>query len=100
MTDRAWTQLQSKNFEDALQSLNQVYSSSEPRPDQKMARAVAFWLSQQKDAALSDFAIASNGQPEWRNQKWVRALYSPLVADTVQLIAAEQERLRKARERR
>jgi predicted Zn-dependent protease len=94
-TDLAWAQLQNKKFEDVLQSLNEGYLAGNAGPDRKMAGAVAFWLSEQKDASLRDFAIAVEAQPEWKNPKWVRALYSPLVADTVPQIAAEQERLRK-----
>jgi predicted Zn-dependent protease len=94
-TDRAWAQLQNKKFEDVLQSSNERYSAADLAPDRKMTRAVAFWLSEQKDASLRDFAIAVEAEPEWKNPKWVRALYSPLVADTVQQIATEQERLRK-----
>ena len=95
LTDRAWVQIQNKRLGDALQSLNEVYAASGPAPDAKMARSVAFWLSDQKDAALREFQQAVVEQPEWKNQKWVRALYSPLVAGTVQAIQAEQERLRK-----
>ena len=72
-----------------------MYASGDPRADRKMARAVAFWLSDQKDAALRDFEFAVQGQPEWKNSRWVNALYSPLVGGTVQQIQAEQERLKK-----
>jgi predicted Zn-dependent protease len=100
LTDRAWVQIESKNFEDALQSLNEVYAAGTPAPDERMARAVALWLSTQKDTSLRDFEIAVEEQPEWKNPKWVQALYSPLVAETVLQIAAEQERLRRLQEAR
>jgi predicted Zn-dependent protease len=100
LTDRAWVQIQSKRLEDSFQSLNEVYSTTNPAPDQKMARAVTFWLSGQKQPALQDFEIAVSEQPEWKNPKWVRALYSPQVADAVQQIQSEQERLRKLQEAR
>jgi hypothetical protein len=32
--------------------------------------------------------------PEWENPKWVSALYSPLVAQSVQEMQAERERRR------
>jgi len=32
------------------------------------------------------------GQPEWRNADWVRPLYSPLVARSIQEMQAEQQR--------
>jgi beta-barrel assembly-enhancing protease len=100
LTARAWVQIQNKTLEDAFQSLNAVYASGSPRPDRQMARAVAFWLSGQKDAALRDFDLAVEGQPEWKDPRWVRALYSPLVWDTVEKISAERERLRKLQQAR
>jgi hypothetical protein len=60
-----------------------------------MARAVAFWLSDQKGSALRDYGLAVEGQPEWKNPRWVRTLYSPLVEETVQQMEVEQERLQK-----
>jgi hypothetical protein len=38
-------------------------------------------------------------QPEWDNPRWVKALYSPLVAESVEQIRAEQKH-RQARARR
>ena len=95
LTDRAWIQIEDRNLEDAFQSLDAVYASGKAGPDRKMARAVAFWLSAQKDSALRDYALAVEDQPEWKNPPWVRALYSPLVAQTVQQVQAEQERLQR-----
>jgi hypothetical protein len=37
-----------------------------------------------------------SGQPEWENPRWVKALYSPLVAQSVQQMQVERERRRKA----
>jgi len=34
--------------------------------------------------------------PEWANPRWVKALYSPLVAETIDQMSAEHERRRKA----
>jgi tetratricopeptide (TPR) repeat protein len=100
LTDRAWVQIQNKTLLDALQNLDAAYSSGKDGPDRKMARAVAFWLSDQKDAGLREFAQATAEQPEWTNSRWVRALYSPLVGDAVQQMQAEQERLKKLQQAR
>ena len=57
-----------------------------------MVRAVARWQAQEHDQALLDFNVAMAGQPEWDNSSWVRALYSPLVAQSVREMQAERER--------
>ena len=65
-----------------------------------MAQAVAFWQAKESEQALRDFDRALAGQPEWGNAKWVKALYSPLVAQSaqeMQVERAERERQRKAR---
>lgn len=92
LTDRAWVQIQNKKLEDAFQSLDTEYASGKIGPDRKMARAVAFWLSAQKDSAVAEFDSAVTEQPEWKKAQWVRALYSALVADTVQQIQSESDR--------
>jgi predicted Zn-dependent protease len=94
LTNRAWIKIQQNFLADALQTLAS-YTSGKEAPDRVMARAVAFWLSAQKDAAIGEFATAVTAQPEWKNPRWVEALYSPLVADTVQQMQAEQERRHK-----
>ena len=56
-----------------------------------MARAVANWRAQEPDPALLDFARALGWQPEWGNSNWVKALYSPLVAQSVQEMQTERD---------
>jgi hypothetical protein len=90
-TDRAWAQIQTQNLADALQLLGDNYTSAQPSPERSMARAVAFWLSEQRNPAMGEFATAVAAQPEWKNAHWVKALYSPLVADTVQQMQVEQQ---------
>jgi hypothetical protein len=41
---------------------------------------------------MLDFNSALAAQPEWANSNWVKALYSPLVAQTVRDMEAERER--------
>ena len=57
-----------------------------------MARAVTRWQAQEHDEALVDFNAALAGQPEWENSSWVKALYSPLVTQSIQEMQAERER--------
>lgn len=59
-----------------------------------MLRAVANWQAQEHDEALRDFEIALGGQPEWENSTWFKALYSPLVAQSILEMQAERERRR------
>jgi len=57
-----------------------------------MVRAVARWQAQEQEQALVDFKVALVGEPEWGNSSWVKALYSPLVAQSIQGMQAERER--------
>jgi len=53
---------------------------------------VAFWLFAKKDSAVAEFDSAVSEQPEWKNPRWVQALYSTLVADTIREIQTESNR--------
>ena len=91
----AWAWIEQRRLADALQIVsNNVYDSAS-QPEKAMARAVARWQAQEHDGALRDFSAAVSGQPEWENARWVKALYSPLVAQSVQQMQTEDERRRK-----
>ena len=94
-TSRAWTQIEDRKLSDALESLQMTYSSGNIRRDRQMAQATVAWLSHQNDDAMRDFEAAMSEQPEWNNPRWVQALYSPLVAQSVKEMQAESERRRK-----
>ena len=94
-TDRAWVQIESRKLADALQSLNAVYGITDNQSDRTMARAVAFWQARRPDESLRDFEAATAGQPEWNNPLWVKALYSPLVVQSIEQMRSERERRRK-----
>jgi predicted Zn-dependent protease len=88
----AWAQAEIRRYADALQTLQR--SPGEGR----MARAVVLWLSQEREEGFRDFEAALTAQPEWGNPVWVKALYSPTVAQSVREMQAEKEvRERKAR---
>lgn len=92
----AWVWIEQRRLADALQIINNDNASdSSSQSEGAMARAVARWQAQERDPALGDFAAAVSGQPEWENLKWVRALYSPLVAQSAQQMQIESERRRK-----
>jgi predicted Zn-dependent protease len=90
----AWALIEVLRYGDALQTLEG--SSGEPgiQPETAMARAVTRWQAQEHDQALLDFGVALGEQPEWGNSSWVKALYSPLVAQSIQEMQAERERRR------
>jgi len=50
--------------------------------------------AREPDPALQEYAIAVSAHPEWENPAWVKALYSPLVAQSVEEMHAEQNRRR------
>jgi beta-barrel assembly-enhancing protease len=92
LSQLAWAQVEIRRFADALQTTQQVPDVS------PMARAVALWLSEEREQGLRDFEAALSSQPEWGNPAWVKALYSATVAQTVREMQAEQEmRERKAK---
>jgi beta-barrel assembly-enhancing protease len=90
----AWTLIEVRRYGDALQRLQGAFSSQEIWLDRAMVRAVARWQAQEHDGALVDFENALSGQAEWGNSNWVRALYSPLVRQSIQEMEAERERRR------
>jgi predicted Zn-dependent protease len=90
----AWTQIEIRRYSDALQTLNGAVYEQKMRPERAIIRAVAGWQAQERDQALLDFNVAVDGRPEWENSSWVQALYSPLVAQSVQEMQAERERRR------
>src|SRR5208282_357775 len=89
---RAWAMIEVRRYGDALQTLEGPVYEPHIQPERAMARAVARWQAQQHDQALLDFSNALSGQPEWGNSSWVKALYSPLVAQSIQEMQAERER--------
>jgi beta-barrel assembly-enhancing protease len=91
----SWADIELRRFSDALQVLNLAYEQGGPQPERTMARAVALWRALQNDEALQNFESAIAAQPEWTNSRWVKALYSPLVSETIDQMNAERERRRK-----
>jgi predicted Zn-dependent protease len=93
---RAWAQIEIRRYSDAIQSVNNGYVQGLPN-EKAMAQGVAHWQAREPDSALRDYDRAVAGQPEWENAKWVKALYSPLAARSVEEMKAERERQKKQR---
>jgi hypothetical protein len=87
-----WAQIEIRRYGDALQTLNDAVYEQKMQPERAMVRAVANWQAQGHDEAMRDFDIALGGRPEWGNSNWVKALYPPLVAQSIQEMQAERER--------
>jgi predicted Zn-dependent protease len=90
----SWAQIEIRRYGDALQTLNGDGSEQKIQPERAIIQAVAKWQAQEHDEALGDFDIALGRQPEWGNSSWVKALYSPLVAQSIREMQAERERRR------
>jgi predicted Zn-dependent protease len=88
----AWALIEVRRYRDAQQTLDITIYQQHVEPERTMARAVTHWLSQDRDEALSEFKVALSEQPEWGNSSWVKALYSPLIAQSIQEMQAESER--------
>jgi beta-barrel assembly-enhancing protease len=91
----AWAQIEIRRYGDAPQTLNGAVDEQQIQPERAMVRAVANWQAQEHDEAMRDFNIALGGQSKWENSSWVKTLYSPLVAQSIQEMQAERERRKK-----
>jgi len=88
-----WSLVEQHNYEAALSRFE----------TSAIGRAVAWWQARERDRALEAFD-AVRSEPQWLNPRWVAALYSPLVAQSVQELETERqkrlaERLRTAAQR-
>ncbi len=98
-----WAVVEQRNLESALarfQSASPYSSIAHESPSQRrrlfnerrVGLAVAEWQAGQFDRASSEFYGATYPQPEWLNPQWVKALYSPGVAKTIEELKAEQKK--------
>ena len=94
--ERTWSLIEIRRLSDAIQTSNTFYDEA-TKSERLMAQAVAYWQAKEPTPAMSSFESATAAQPEWENPRWVKALYSPLVAQSVQEMHAEQKKRREAR---
>jgi predicted Zn-dependent protease len=93
-TQLAWAFIETHHYGDALQTLESFSYERQAPQEKAIVQAIAHWLAQEHDEAMRDFDIAMGSEPQWENPKWVSALYSPLVAQSIQEMQAERERRR------
>lgn len=107
VTTLGWTELELKNYAGALSrfrvqrnggpSLSGTAGTAFDSSTSDAGLAVALWLSEQHSEAVAQFSRVYDDYPEWRNPRWVRGMYSPVVWRTVSQITAEIDRQRKER---
>lgn len=88
---KAWIEIQLRQLAEANQSLG--YMGNDPEKD--MAHAVLFWQENYTDRAIAQFDAAVRRQPEWQTREWVRAQYSPVVAESIEQMQKESEQRKK-----
>jgi beta-barrel assembly-enhancing protease len=88
----SWAMIEVRRYSDSLQTLGSATYTPHLEPESAMVRAVARWQAQEPDQAMLDFYSAVAAQSEWDNAGWVKALYSPLAAQSIQEMQTERER--------
>ena len=95
-TAAAWVELEQGRFEIAARHFTaSVRDTSSDSP--LMGRALAHWRAHQIDDALEDFESVTKNAPEWRNPRWVGALFPASVARDVATLDSEWLRRQTAR---
>jgi beta-barrel assembly-enhancing protease len=91
----AWAEIEVRRYSDALRMLDSVAYAPGTGPEKMMACAVARWRAEEKDNAMEDFAGAFDGaKAEWENSRLIKALYSPMTAQSIAEMNEETERRR------
>jgi predicted Zn-dependent protease len=90
----AWAEIEVRRYSDALQMLDGPVPGTES--ETTMARAVARWRAEEKDQAMKEFEEAFDGaKAVWENSRLIKALYSPMTAQSIVEMNDEFERRRK-----
>ncbi len=107
-----WSNIEQRRYADALNTLRNAASYTTNRPagsseddnavqaEVSMATAVARWLAQDRDDAITEYRAAINREPAWTNSAWYEPQYSRLVSDTIAELKAESDRRKKVQEAR
>ncbi|HLW52090.1 MAG TPA: M48 family metalloprotease [Candidatus Angelobacter sp.] len=96
-TTLGWVQLEQNSPGEAIHRFEIYFSDSTAGAPAHAGHAAARWRLGQTDAAIAEFDALSKDAPEWTNPAWVRALYGPVAAQTMQELYAEQQRRIEAR---
>jgi predicted Zn-dependent protease len=97
-THYSWALLELRRYNDALENLNRSYGEGAAEYSRTMAEAVVLWNAQQPAEALGKFSQVSAQQPEWKNSRWIAAMYSPTVVNSIEAMRKESDRLNKVRQ--
>jgi predicted Zn-dependent protease len=90
-TAAAWVELEQDQFEIATRHFTaSVRDTSWNSPI--MGRTLAHYRAHQLEDALEDFESVTKNAPEWRNPRWVGALFPASVARDVAALDAEWQR--------
>lgn len=112
LVNYGWASIDQRRYADALNTLRSATSYATNRSSEldendvalqaeiSMANAIAFWLSENRDNAISEYHNAINREPSWTNPSWYEPQYSKLVSDTIAQMKAESDRRKKAQEAR
>jgi len=92
----AWDELEQHQFEIATRHFTASFRDTSWNSP-IMGRALARWQAQQTTDALEDFESVTKNAPEWRNPRWVKALFPASVASGVAAIDAEWQKRQTAR---
>jgi len=89
-TSVAWNELNERRFDDASRRFTSAAAAVTSWNSPIMGRAVARWQAHQTADALKDFESVIKTAPEWRNPRWVKALFPASVAQSVAEMDASQ----------
>ena len=97
-TKYSWALLEFRRYNDALEILNRLSGEGRAEHERTMARGVILWNAQQHPEALDQFNAAQAAQPEWKNPRWVSALYSRTVVSSMEAMQRQSASMSKSRQ--
>lgn len=93
-SELGWVLFEQRRLESAL---TRFVNAGPKSADRGMGLAVAHWQAREPDKALALFVSAVEEHPEWLNPRWVSAVYTPLVAQSVEGLKVERQKRLAAR---
>lgn len=96
-TTLGWVQLEQNNPAEAVHRFEIYLSDASERVAVQAGQAIARWRLGQKDQAMAQYEQLSKAGPEWNNLTWVRAIYGPVAAESMQEMSVEEQRRIEAR---
>jgi beta-barrel assembly-enhancing protease len=87
----AWNELEQHQLEYAIQRFTAVAADTSWN-SRIMGRAIARWQAHRTEDALKDFKSVTKTSPEWRNPRWVKALFPLSAGQSVAEMDAEWQK--------